>query len=142
MKKLTTEQVTKMAMEFVEDFNAKNQIVADVVSLDTTNRGYAEGTQMFTTNNMRPTGNLMGMIKKVNIEYEIFVPKEKSTTLSARIHWRYEHTNGGTNGSSLDVVILTESKFHTSIYESYITASQYRKVCYIEMERREEEEEA
>jgi len=139
MKKLTAEQVTEIALKFIEDFNAKNQIVADVVSLDTTNRGCAEGTQMFTTNNMRPTGNLAGMIKKVNVDYEIHQLRDTDTTFTARIHWRYEHPNGGTNGYSLDVVILSENKVNKTIYESYITASHYSQVCQIEMERREME---
>ena len=132
MKNITPKIQTAIAVEFINEFKSKNQIVAEVTK--TEDVGYE-----FSTGKIYPTGNMMGMIKSMSIQFT-FGKIEKNGLSVVHVQWKYENPSGGTNGYNEDYVIFTENRWAESMsYKSYITKDQYMMARSIVVEELIEE---
>lgn len=69
---------------------------------------------------VEPTGQLACIVKRLSVYVEMS-STEDGKHIRGTIHYRYQHHNGGSNGSEQSFTIVTESRYSEPVYAGAIS---------------------
>ena len=97
-------QLTDLLLQFAQDFCQKNQIdfsqIEDGVDFSDGNKRAEISLPII------PNGNMACIFKEAEIQFTLF--NSEDMVRVARVRFSYSHTNSGSNGHSMEYVVLTK----------------------------------
>lgn len=121
--KLNQNQLTDLLLQFAQDFCQKNQIdfsqVEDGVD-------YNEKSVKITLP-IVPNGNMACIFKDAEVEFAIY--HDETTMHTAVVRFSYSHPSGGSNGHSMNFIVLTKPSMREGVdYVGFITDPEIQVV--------------
>ena len=97
-------QFANLLLQFAQDFCQKNQIDFSQIEdgVDFSNHNRAVRISLPIT----PNGNMACIFKEAEIRFTLY--NSEDMVRVARVRFSYSHTNGGSNGHSMEYVVLTK----------------------------------
>ena len=126
MKKLTKEQIKMVQIEVTKEFQ-KFGYTAEVASVDTD-----EKSTGIVFKSETPTGMAAFSQKSIQCSAEIY----SSRTVQLGI--RYEHVGGGSNGYSVDYIVIVEDESFNRTKVSLVSRTVYYQIMEDQRKRMEE----